>query len=424
VHRDIKPANLMLLQPPAGFSLPAGVPLLKIADFGLAYLSDQPGERTRLTSSGTALGSPHYMAPEQLTSAHLDLRTDIYALGATAYHLLSGKPPFHGLPMAALVGQKLATGPEPLSSLAPHLSPSTVTLVEELMRREPAERPANYETVIARVDELLGELNAVAGAATARLPRSDVAIASAETQGVAAEKTAVEVASVPRQFGKGRLVAASSLLLLMVGAGVWYWQVSQRPSPRLLVPTGRLVQLFTGQSLAGWRNLGGGWRDTTDEEGAPVIEGRNGTISHAIPNWTPGDAASGYRLTFAFNPSRSQAVELQFDLRQAATSSSPRGVLRLTPDGAQLGERGADRDDFRPRGPLLTWPKKFDALHDVVLEKNGCYWLQLDAVPVGTIPAKAPLPASEFRLVVEGGTASFADLSAEPLAPPSVVSKK
>jgi tRNA A-37 threonylcarbamoyl transferase component Bud32 len=424
VHRDIKPANLMLLKPPAGLSLPSGVPLLKIADFGLAYLSDEPGERTRLTSSGTALGSPHYMAPEQLTSAHLDLRTDMYALGATAYHLLSGKPPFHGLPMAVLVGQKLASGPEVLSNIAPHISPATIDLIEDLMRREPAERPADYETVIARIDELLGELTAVAGAATARVPRSDIAVASAETQAVAAEKTAVEMAGAPRRFNKRWLGPAALLLLLATGSSVWFWRATQRPSPRLLVPTGQMVQLFNGQSLAGWRNLGGGWRDTTDEEGSPVMEGRNGTIARALPNWTPGDATSGYRLAFAFNPSQAQALEVQFDLRQESTSRSPRGVLRLTPAGAQLGEKDADRGQFRPYGPLAPWPKELDALHDVVLEKNGCYWLQLDAIPVGTFPAKAKLPAAEFRLVVEGGTAIFADFSVEPLAPPGAAPGK
>lgn len=424
VHRDVKPANLMLLQPPAGFSLPAGVPLVKIADFGLAYLSCEPNERTRLTSSGTALGSPHYMAPEQLTDAQLDLRADVYALGATAYHLLSGKPPFHGLPMAALVGQKLASGPEVLSNLTPHLSPGTLALVEALMQREPAERPPDYETVIASIDALLAELTARADAATARLPRSEVAVASAETQAVAAEQTAVEVPGLRRRFSKRWLAAAVLLLFPAIGVGVWSWRATRSPWPRVLMPTGQIVPLFSGQSLAGWKNLGGGWRDTTDDEGSPVMEGSNGTISHAVPNWMPGEATSGYRLAFAFNPSQAQALELHFDLRQGATSGSPRGVLRLTPAGAQLGEKDADRGLFRPHGPLAPWPKELDALHDVVLEKNGCYWLQLDAIPVGSFPAKAKSPAAEFRLVVEGGTAIFADFSVEPLGPPVTVTGK
>src|SRR5262249_10994866 len=66
VHRDIKPGNLLLLEPPAGFPLPAGLPLVKIADFGLTQLVASANEAPRLTSIGTAVGSPHYMSPEQL----------------------------------------------------------------------------------------------------------------------------------------------------------------------------------------------------------------------------------------------------------------------------------------------------------------------------------------------------------------------
>ena len=81
VHRDIKPANLLLVEPPAGFPLPAGMPLVKIADFGLARLAAAADEATRLTSAGTAVGSPHYMPPEQLRGEPVDQRADVFALG-------------------------------------------------------------------------------------------------------------------------------------------------------------------------------------------------------------------------------------------------------------------------------------------------------------------------------------------------------
>src|SRR5262249_30580092 len=95
VHRDVKPANLFLVVPPEGFSLPAGVPMVKVTDFGLV-LSLGDAESMRLTKAGTSLGTPTYMAPEQFSDPHVDLRADIYALGATVYHMMAGQPPFDG----------------------------------------------------------------------------------------------------------------------------------------------------------------------------------------------------------------------------------------------------------------------------------------------------------------------------------------
>src|SRR5690606_34037769 len=98
-----KPANILLVKPPAGYPLPAGVPLAKLGDFGLAWLTTASDERTRLTSTNVTLGSPHYMAPEQLNGSTVDWRADIYSLGATAFHLLSGLPPLAGVDLTRLM---------------------------------------------------------------------------------------------------------------------------------------------------------------------------------------------------------------------------------------------------------------------------------------------------------------------------------
>src|SRR4051794_349953 len=80
-HRDLKPENVLVT--------PRGT--VKIADFGIAHAHDAV---TRLTSTGTALGTPVYMAPEQARGERVDPRTDLYALGVIAYELLAGQPPF------------------------------------------------------------------------------------------------------------------------------------------------------------------------------------------------------------------------------------------------------------------------------------------------------------------------------------------
>ena len=92
VHRDIKPANIILVKPSSGMEGPPGVPLAKITDFGLALQLDSLN-LTRLTATGTLLGTIAYAAPEQLDGPDVDSRADIFALGATLYHMLTGKGP-------------------------------------------------------------------------------------------------------------------------------------------------------------------------------------------------------------------------------------------------------------------------------------------------------------------------------------------
>ncbi len=108
IHRDIKPANLLLVNPPDGFALPAGIPMVKIADFGLSILGDdQQSGQPRLTSLSVHIGSPTYMAPEQLESDDIDHAADIFALGATAWHMFVGRAPLEGSSLKQIVMQRL-----------------------------------------------------------------------------------------------------------------------------------------------------------------------------------------------------------------------------------------------------------------------------------------------------------------------------
>src|SRR5689334_6015861 len=104
VHRDIKPANVLLS---GGHAL--------VADFGVAKAISDAAHGSTLTSAGVALGTPMYMAPEQaVADPHADHRVDIYAVGALAYEMLTGLPPFAGfLPQQVLAAQ-VTEAPEPI----------------------------------------------------------------------------------------------------------------------------------------------------------------------------------------------------------------------------------------------------------------------------------------------------------------------
>ncbi|MCG8649833.1 MAG: serine/threonine protein kinase, partial [Pirellulales bacterium] len=91
IHRDIKPANLLLTDAPAGMGMEQGVPFVKVADFGLALQSEDP-DASHLTAVGATLGTPAYVAPEQLHDTHVDRRADIFPWAQRSFICLSAKP--------------------------------------------------------------------------------------------------------------------------------------------------------------------------------------------------------------------------------------------------------------------------------------------------------------------------------------------
>jgi uncharacterized RDD family membrane protein YckC len=134
VHRDLKPSNLML----ARGAQPGDV---KVADFGLVkWLDADAGQNPNLTAKGIVLGTPRYMAPEQGLGEPTDHRADFYALGATAYHLLSGRPPFEAPTPMALVAKHITATPPPLSTCGGYVPPGLVHVITRLLAKKPADR--------------------------------------------------------------------------------------------------------------------------------------------------------------------------------------------------------------------------------------------------------------------------------------------
>jgi len=132
VHRDLKPANLMLVDE-------EGEKVVKVIDFGLAKSAKKEGEDSgTLTVGGGFVGTPHFASPEQLEERDIDIRSDIYSLGATLYYMVSGRPPFSGS-VAQIMSQHLYK-PLPLEPLEG--SPSCVVqLVQRMMEKDRANRP-------------------------------------------------------------------------------------------------------------------------------------------------------------------------------------------------------------------------------------------------------------------------------------------
>ncbi len=136
VHRDIKPDNVFLT------SMAQVHDVVKVLDFGVAKLVGE-GPDAQLTSTGVAVGTPFYMAPEQARGQQVDARTDIYAVGVCMYHALSGRVPFNAPSFNALMFAIAEQTPAPLASLAPDVDPGLVAVVERAMAKDRAWRFAN-----------------------------------------------------------------------------------------------------------------------------------------------------------------------------------------------------------------------------------------------------------------------------------------
>ncbi|MBN6039996.1 molecular chaperone DnaK [Amycolatopsis sp. 195334CR] len=130
VHRDIKPANLMLLDEGT----------IKICDFGIARLH---GATAGLSATGMVIGTLLYMPPEQIEGRRIDHRADLYAFGATLYHLLTGRPVFPATDLRALAYMHATKTPDPPSTLRPGISPDIDRLISALLAKLPDQRPAS-----------------------------------------------------------------------------------------------------------------------------------------------------------------------------------------------------------------------------------------------------------------------------------------
>jgi class 3 adenylate cyclase len=168
VHRDLKPDNLLLTNSPTG-------PKVKVTDFGLARQMVQT-ESMEITRAGTVLGTPLYMPPEQFGAGAVDGRADVYALGATLFHLLAGRPPFPADTLPA-IAKAIATEPAPmLDRVNPDVSAATAALVARCLAKNPDDRPPDADALVHDLTRILeGEPTDVAvhprvpaGADTAR----------------------------------------------------------------------------------------------------------------------------------------------------------------------------------------------------------------------------------------------------------------
>ena len=156
VHRDIKPDNVLL----------SGRHAL-VTDFGVAKAVSESTGSSALTSLGLALGTPAYMAPEQASAEPtVDQRADLYALGAMAYEMLVGQPPFSGLSAQAMLAAHLTKNPATVTSQRAAVPPALDAIVMRCLEKRPADRWQSAEELLPQLDALLTPSGITGTAAT------------------------------------------------------------------------------------------------------------------------------------------------------------------------------------------------------------------------------------------------------------------
>jgi serine/threonine protein kinase len=224
VHRDVKPSNLMLTT--------GGV--VKLLDLGLARLcTDEPGDSAH-TAAHALLGTPDYMAPEQLLDAHsADIRADVYSLGCTLYHLLAGKPPFSGPDHKSLAAKRqahLREAPPSLRGPRPDVPEALEQLVNRLLAKNPDDRPATPALVAEALVPFCTGSVLVSFHATSAQPvlAAETLTPSVGTITTPTPPVAILVPPPPKRSFLHGLIAVAAVVGLILG-GLALWRTTQGP---------------------------------------------------------------------------------------------------------------------------------------------------------------------------------------------------
>ena len=210
LHRDVKPANILIGPPRPGIAEPF---CAKLCDFGLARMGPDAGEadlsRGGLTGTGLALGTPHYMSPEQASGEHdVDQRADIYGLGATIYHALLGQTMYSGKSSAVIMYKQVTENVDLELLRSAGIAEPLVALLGCMLQKRRSARISTWAEVLARV-------HALAGPAVVPVPPP-----LASDPSSAAQQPAVPSPTPMRPSGLGRLVLITAVVAAVIAAAV------------------------------------------------------------------------------------------------------------------------------------------------------------------------------------------------------------
>ena len=192
VHRDIKPANIRIAEDGRA----------KLMDFGVAHLTS-----SKLTSTGASLGTPVYMSPEQITGGKSTPATDVFAVGAVLYELLTGCKPFDSQTLQALFYKILTEKPKPIRDVMPGLPSALDHIVEKAMAKDALQR---YQSALDMANDLSGVRAMLSGPSYP----SSVSLSATVEHAIRRSKQAARVRTVRRELIAGGVLVTVALVAL------------------------------------------------------------------------------------------------------------------------------------------------------------------------------------------------------------------
>jgi urea transport system substrate-binding protein len=367
IHRDIKPANLWLETPPPDQSGASGTRLsceyvcrVKILDFGLARPINDP---RRLTATGLIVGTPSYLAPEQARGQPLDHRCDLFSLGCVLYRMVSGILPFDGPDTLAQLTALAVADPKPIEELAPDVPEGLRDLIHQLLKREPAERPATARAV----------------AETLRALEKDNAPTAEFTAVPPAPRTSRQFRrdsrSPSRRLWLGLTAGAVFLVLLLGGILGWRQFRSGTSSDSAAIPPSEREPIKVGIvfSQSGPMGVGGGAVMDAAQLAIEELNQQGGLLDRPIQPLMEDGASKPERFAaLAEKLIAEDHVHVLFGSRRSANRKALRPVV--------------EKHDH-----LLFYPMQFEGLEE---SPNIVY--------LGAAPNQQMLPAVAYLLGIEG----------------------
>ena len=352
VHRDLKPANVMLTKTGAklmDFGLAKATPTGPAPISSLSMTMSHPSADHPLTAQGTIMGTFQYMSPEQTEGKEADARSDIFAMGALLYEMVTGKRAFTGKSQASVVAAILASEPPPISTVQPMTPPALVQVVKTCLGKDPEER---FQTV----HDLKLQLKWIAEASASQL----AAPAQVRARRVVQKRTLMTAAAV------GWILAAAALAIFFYTRA--QLEDARRPmTASWLAPTDKEFSTVAasapalspdGSKLA---FLTGGTRDLelwVREVTTGTARKLEGIEQASFPFWSPDGKFIGFfsagklkKVALAGGP-----VQILCDAPEGRGASwSQRGVIIFTPNIFRTIYKVAEEAE-RPRG--LPWHRR------------------------------------------------------------------
>ena len=414
VHRDIKPANLLLTDPPAGSLLPPGIPLVKITDFGLARLHGRVADEdeTRLTQAGTMMGTPYYVAPEQLENPEVGFEADVYALGATVYNMLLGHPPWEGTSLIKVMTAKMSGNRAPLENLPEQLSSASRELLCQMMAQSPGERPHSYQDLLERIDQLLsGEAAPAQGRVKSSvIPKQNLRAAEEVTPTLEFDL------NQPKRWQKQVLVKAAiglaALVAAFVLAAVLFGEKSP-PTPAFVVKEdiGSSRSLYSGRSIQGWQGVA---RAADQSEYAGMMQVLGKARRSIAAELQAFEEPAHFRLGMRVVVENGDVLEIWFEQGEDGETK----VVRLSDGRLTVGHRRGDQGGFIADSEPVEIVSSQISPHPVIhLDRDQDYWLVRQSVPGEPPPARLLAwaridgdPPAEILFKSEGDTVYIGEI--------------